>query len=246
MQNQLLGMSKAEIAEEIEHQIRILRALRQRLRQREMQEAVHGINTPPEVITEIHELTDRIVRHEEIITSLKTITIENGLTLAEAEYKLILAKAYSTDFGKPSVAGAARIEFERLRLGIDVEKSRFLEKQIREDLIKETCSQINITWPDTFYYMHDRLTNGKETHKDALLAHSIAKVFRLERDIALELIPIKLNKLSPDNDLILYDDLLFAVSYYNKFSPSEYALFAKFVEKLLVRIEEMSKSNGMG
>lgn len=239
MQRPYSGVARDEVAEEIEHQTRIVRALRQRLRQREVQEATHGINAPPEVVTEISQLSERINGHEDIILSLKTVAVEDRLTLAEAEYKLITASAYDTVSGRPTVVGVARLEFERLRLGINLEKARLIEYQIKEDLVKEACYQILINWPDTFYYLCQRVMNGQETNRDAFLAQTIGKAVRLNKGLALDMLPVKFksDNLESDRYLVNHDSLLIALSFYNKVSTAEDKLFSDFVEELLARVD---------
>src|SRR5262249_15614673 len=60
----------------------------------------------------------------------------------EAEYRALLAKAWDTPQGRPIVAGAAQLEYDRLRLGVAVDRAYELECEIRVQLAKETCLKI--------------------------------------------------------------------------------------------------------
>jgi hypothetical protein len=53
-------MDKDEIAEELKHHKEMLRVLRRRLRERELQEAKHGLNVPGDITSDIHDLTERL------------------------------------------------------------------------------------------------------------------------------------------------------------------------------------------
>lgn len=138
-----MAPTKQEIDEALAHQQKMVRVLRQRLQQRELQEAQFGINAPPEVMTEIQALSDRVHAHEAEIARLQTLAAEGQLSVAEAEYRTLLADTWGTPEGRPSVAGATRQELARLRLGLMAERAQELEHEVRVALANETFSQID-------------------------------------------------------------------------------------------------------
>lgn len=137
-------MDKEELAEEIAHHQKMLRVLRRRLREREFQEVQYGIAVPPEITSDIHELTERIQRHEVQLTQLQTFSVEDQFPLAEVEYRALLAEAWDTPRGRPTVAVASRLELARLRLGISPELAAEIEGLVRGDLAEETIYNLDI------------------------------------------------------------------------------------------------------
>jgi hypothetical protein len=109
-----MDIDKEEIAEELDHHRKMLKELRRRLRERELQEVKHGINVPPEITSDIHDLTERILRHEGELTRLQTQKAVNNEPLAEAHYRSLAAKAWDTSRGHPTVANSAQLEYDRL------------------------------------------------------------------------------------------------------------------------------------
>ncbi len=73
-------MNPEEINEAIEHQKQLLRALHKRLQQRELQEAQQGLNTPPEIITEISSLKKRIHSQETELKRLQSSEVEDQIS----------------------------------------------------------------------------------------------------------------------------------------------------------------------
>jgi hypothetical protein len=141
---------KDEMAEELAHHKETLRVLRRRLRERELQEVKHGIDVPPAITSDLHDLTERIQRHEGEITRLQTLAAEDKEPLAEVEYRALIAKTWDTPEGIPTVAGAAQLEYERLRLGVKKERAHILERDMRTALAEETMSRISVVQVDDF------------------------------------------------------------------------------------------------
>jgi hypothetical protein len=135
---------KDEITEELAHHKEMLRLYRRRLRELERKKAQYGINTPPEVNTEIIDLTDSIERHEGEVARLQTEAVVDELPLAEAEYRAILAEVWDTPQARPTVSGEARLELLRLRLGITAQRAKELEHEIRISLAKEKLLDIDV------------------------------------------------------------------------------------------------------
>jgi hypothetical protein len=136
-------MDKQEISDAIAHQQKMLRALRQRLQQRELQEAQQGINAPPEVISDIHELTERIQRHEGELARLQTEAAVDKEPPVEVEYQALLAEVWGTPQGRPTFAGATRLNLARLRLGILPERAQELEHEVRVALAEEAVANLD-------------------------------------------------------------------------------------------------------
>lgn len=130
-----MDIDREEIAEMLEHHQAMLRTLRRRLWARERQEAEYGINVPPEVSNEILTLNERIGKHEAEIVRLRTLAAEDQRSLAEVEYWAALAEAWEP--GRPTVAGAARLQLLRLRLGITPPQAEQLEREVRAALAEE-------------------------------------------------------------------------------------------------------------
>lgn len=67
---------KQEIDETLNHLRKMLLILQQRLRHRELQEAQYGINVPPEIVTEISDLSERIRSYEAELRRLQSLSVE--------------------------------------------------------------------------------------------------------------------------------------------------------------------------
>ena len=143
-------MTKEEIEQEMKHKQDMLHVLRQNRRIREIQEAKLGINVPPEIINDIHELTGRIQSYEIELSRLQSLAAEDQIPLEQVEYRAVLAEVWGATNGKATVAGITRLELVRLRLGIKPELSRQIEKDIRSSLAREAFYSI---CKDDFQYI---------------------------------------------------------------------------------------------
>lgn len=139
-----MEMPRNEIDAELEHKKRVLVALIRRRRPLEIQEATKGDSTPAEVLTEINTLSERIQTQQEEITKLETKLVEDQLSLSEAEYRLILAKAWSTPRGSPTVVGQAELELTRLKMRLDLTRAQQIECEIRRGLAEEAFSELSV------------------------------------------------------------------------------------------------------
>jgi hypothetical protein len=139
-----MKLTRQEIEDELAHKNNLIRALRARLRPLELQAAQKGMNTPPEILTEISTLYEQVRVQEEEISRLESLAAEGQLSLAEAEYRMILAEAWDTPIGRPMVAGAARLELTRLKMGLSTERSGELEREVRIALVEEIFLKIDI------------------------------------------------------------------------------------------------------
>lgn len=133
-----------DLAEELAHQQKMLRILRERRRVLELQAAQRGIDARPEVLTEIVSLNDEIDRHDQELARLATQAAVERFSLDEAEYRVMMAEAWSTPLGRPSLVGAARLELARLRMGIPPERAHELEREVRAGLAQEVLAELDI------------------------------------------------------------------------------------------------------
>ncbi|MBD1875070.1 hypothetical protein H6F75_16415 [Nodosilinea sp. FACHB-131] len=138
-----MGFSRQEIEEELEHKRQILRALIRRRRPLELQVAQRGLSTPPEIFTEISTLSEQIHIQEDEMARLETLAAEGQISIVEAEYKVMVAKAWDTQRGKPTLTGSAELELLRLRMGIVPEKAYQIENEIRVGLAEEAFSNLD-------------------------------------------------------------------------------------------------------
>lgn len=136
-------LSKQEIEEELAHKKQILNARIKRRRPLELQEAQRGLNTPPDVLTEISSLTEQILKLEEEIARLEILAVEGQISLIEAEYKVMTAKTWDTPRGMPSIVGEAELELARLKMGLVLEKAKQIEKEVRVGLAEEAFSSLD-------------------------------------------------------------------------------------------------------
>lgn len=167
-------MTEQEIEDAIEHQQKMLRILRQRLQQRELQEAQYGINAPPEVINEISALTERIRTHETELARLRSLAAEDKIPLVEVEFRALLAEALNTLDGRPTIVGTAKLELARLRIGLRPERSQEIEYEVRSLLAEETFYRIHRVMfsyltEERFFKFSLNDQNLREMHRDPLL-----------------------------------------------------------------------------
>src|SRR3712207_2884026 len=132
-----MSRTKQEIAQELAHQQRLLLVLRERRRALELQ-LTQQATAPTQTLSEIDALTSRIRVYEEEIGRLETLAAEDRLPLAETEYCVLLAEAWNTPQGNPTVVDATRLELERLRLGVLPRRAHELERQIRVALAQQS------------------------------------------------------------------------------------------------------------
>jgi hypothetical protein len=137
-------MTQEDFDEALAHRQKMLRVLRERQRVLELQAAQFGINARPEVLTEIVTLADEITRQEDDITRLRTRAAEGAFSLAEVEYRVLVAETWNTPAGRPSVVGAARLELARLQLGIKPEHAQAIERTVRVALAQEALNALDV------------------------------------------------------------------------------------------------------
>lgn len=201
-----MNAGRQEIEEVLEHQHKMVRLLRQRLQQRELQEAQYGVNVPPEVVNEIAALSERIHNHETEIARLQTLAAEDQLSLTEVEYRVAVAEAWNTSEGIPLVVGMARLERDRLRLGIAPKRASEIEHEVRVALAEETFSQLDIALLYSLYTTGSA-ENREYAQQDARahLLKLIGRMIRLDLTTAVELL-----------GLLLYREDLLAKEFFNE------------------------------
>jgi hypothetical protein len=129
--------TRQEIENELAHQQQMLRILRARRRSLEQQVAQQGNGTTPQVLNELAALIDQIHIRERELGQLEALAVEDRIPGAEVEYCVLLAEAWNTPHGQPSVASATRLEQARLQLGITPKRAQELEQRIRVALAQE-------------------------------------------------------------------------------------------------------------
>lgn len=174
-------MDKSEIQDAQEHQRNMIRILRERLQQRELQEAQYGIDTPPQVLTELQELQQRLRSHEAELARLQTLAVEEQFPLASAEFRVQLAEEWQRGVGRLGVAGAARLELRRLQLGIPCDQAQQFSQEIRAALAHETLAQLSLKdVVDLFISAGQEVgdyLDGLATGRDAAGQERVARAF---------------------------------------------------------------------
>lgn len=149
-----------EIIEELEHQRKMLKLLRQRIRALEIQQAQQGNTTPPQIITEIANMTEQIDRREKEIVRLETLAAEAEVSLVEAEYRVMLSEAWDNPRGRPTPANVAKLDLMRLKMRLLLEKAHEIETEVRELLAEEAFSEL-----DTKFYEYLPKSRDEQTSK---------------------------------------------------------------------------------
>jgi hypothetical protein len=134
--------TRPEIQKQLTYRQEMIDALRERLYPLEIQRARQGYDTPPQIVAEIKSIATQIKEHEYEINRLEKPTVEDQLPRAEAEYCLMLAKTWSLSQGQPTVIDRIHLEVIMLQLGIDSQRAKELEYEIRSKLIKESILKI--------------------------------------------------------------------------------------------------------
>jgi hypothetical protein len=228
-----MKLSKEEIAEELTSLQEILRAWRRRRRELERELATRGISADPAVRTEIEDITAQIREHEAERAQLETQAVEDQLSLAEAEYRALLADVLDTSHGRLTVAGRTRLELTRLGLGLELERAQELEQEIRAALVEETFNSIEA---DTLQHLPLRM-NVPSNSPGKLLTpdlHRIGRAVRLDPSTTIQVL---LTRLEPDTTFPVekLGALLIYANNIGQRSP-EYILFEQFLADLSVAL----------
>ncbi|HEU4323934.1 MAG TPA: hypothetical protein VFS21_12365 [Roseiflexaceae bacterium] len=231
-------MEKSEIQDALEHQHKMARVLRERLQQRELQEAQYGIDTPPQVLTEIQELTERIAGHDAEIARLQTLAVEEQLPLAAADYRASLADEWQRGGGQLPIGAVARLELRRLQLGVPSELAQSLAAEVRAGLARDALAELSQKdlgdlfagyTQDIGTYL-DTLALGQEAigyERIARLLRQIATAIAYDPDTAAAaLLP-----LIAADELLPAKEIEAILLRYARFYPFQYdqGLFARFL-----------------
>jgi hypothetical protein len=135
-------IDKKEIDEELSHQRDILKRLRDNYRTLEKQEVSFGLSVPPHVVSEMSRLTERIQQITERIEHLEIQSVEEDYSLAEAEYRVMVARAW--EGGQLSALGGAELQLSRLKLKIPKERADQIEQEIRTELARSIFSAVSL------------------------------------------------------------------------------------------------------
>lgn len=218
-----MRLQQSEAAEELVHQRTVLATLRKRLRVLEVQLAQHGTNVAPHILIEIDSLSEQIKERESEIDTLTSISVEGDHSLVEVEYRVLLAEAWSTSQGRPTVVSRTRLELMRLRLGIPLERASQLEQDVRGEVAREVIDNLH----DAFF--HDYLQGYDFKATDEFWKIGLA--IRLNVDAAIErftaLLPPKVGPTDPPFERTLLDVNGFWL-YQEQYSPD----FARFCQAL--------------
>lgn len=139
-----MKLSHDEINEELASLAGIIRILRRRRAELQRQAAVSGRSVDPAVRIEIEDITAQLREHEAEVARLETLAAEGDQPLAEVEYRVQVAEAWDTPEGHPTVAGAARLELTRLRLGVSPERAAAIEHEVRVALVQQALTGLDI------------------------------------------------------------------------------------------------------
>ncbi len=165
----------------LEHHKKMLKIRTRRLYILEEQEAEFGsLSVPAHIRSEIDKITEQLHQHKTEIDRLETLNVEGETPLNEVEYRVILAEAWDTPIGRPTVVGQARIEFARLRLHIDEGRSEELEWDVRKRLIRERFSynrEIELLTSEAFVSFAMRITNPDKYIRDIRLERAALDLF---------------------------------------------------------------------
>ncbi len=136
-----------EIQEDISSKEKIIAILKKQLRQLELQAAQFGSAfVPPYVLQQITNATDQIEQREAQLAKLRTKAVEQDLPLAEVEYRLLVAQTWNQSSGWLSIVDKTRLELERLKLGMDIERVEEHHRAVRTQIATETLLDLELNY----------------------------------------------------------------------------------------------------
>lgn len=135
-------MDKTEIEAELNHQRDIFKRLRETYRTLEKQEASFGLSAPPHIVSEMSRIAERIQQVTQRIDQLEIQSVEEGDSLAEAEYRVIAARTWQE--ARLSPLGAAELQLSRLTLKIAKERADQIEHEIKTELVRSMFSAVSL------------------------------------------------------------------------------------------------------
>ena len=173
-------MDKAEIQRQIEHKQKLLKVWRGHAEHVELQIAKSGFDVSSKLIQELREYQAQIREVESEINNLEIQSVEEDYSLAEAEYRVIVAEVWQE--GYLSTVGKSQLEMSRLRLKIDNNRSSEIEREVRSGIVD-----------DIFFEEEIRIIWAPSPSRDFL--RHIVKAIRLDyKRLVVTIINDKLNK----------------------------------------------------
>jgi hypothetical protein len=170
-------MSDQQPFNELDGLQRILNTLRRRRQILLEQEAQQGFQTPPAVQMEIEQVSEQIRTQEAEIARVKTEAAVDQFSLAEAEYRQMVAFNWNPQRGEPNVQGETTLELARLQRGLSLERAREIEQEIRAKLAAEVLQEITM----------DEFASGMWERRDLIL-RTLGRAIRLDKDTAIRTI----------------------------------------------------------
>jgi hypothetical protein len=137
-----MSHDKAEIQQELEHLNKLLAIAHANRRALEEQQIQQGIIAPLSLINQTNEIKRSIQEYEERKNQLEIQAVEEDDSLAEAEYRVIAARAWEQ--GQLSALGAAELQLSRLTLKIPKERADQIEQEIRTELTRSMFSAVSL------------------------------------------------------------------------------------------------------
>lgn len=226
--------------DELAHKRELIATLIRRRRPLEVQAAHRGMSAPPEILTEISFLTDQIRVYEVEISHLETLAAQGVLPLSEVEYRSLVAEAWDTPRGHPTVTGRARLELSRLRLGIVPEKAYEIERYIRIALAEEAFSNIE---PSFFTNISLRIDDPRFPKDNRQSLTYLGRAIRLDQETARHLFFVNLQS---SDRIAVYElslrDMLLEINRVHQHSE-DFLLFNHFLIALTADAESWLKKN---
>lgn len=139
-----MQLSHEDLLEQKSALLEIMTIERRRRNHLRIQVAQHGNLTPIHIRTDLDDTERKLATYEQELAQLETQIAEADESVAEVEYRVHVAEAWNTPLGRPTVAGGARLELARLRLGITLERAATIEQEVRTALAYEAFTEIDI------------------------------------------------------------------------------------------------------
>ena len=173
-------MDKAEIQRELDHVNKVLKIAHDNRCALEQQQIQQGMIAPLNLINQMNEIKSAIQELEERKNNLEIQSVEEDYSLAEAEYRVIVAEVWQE--GYLSTVGKSQLEMSRLRLKIDNNRSSEIEREVRSGIVD-----------DIFFEEEIRIIWAPSPSRDFL--RHIVKAIRLDyKRLVVTIINDKLNK----------------------------------------------------
>ena len=138
-----MSQDKAEIQRELEHITKLLTIAHSNRRTLEEQQIKIGSIMRLDLNNQLNDIKTAIQELEERKNSLEIHAVEEDYSLAEAEYRVIAARAWEE--GVLSVLGGAELQLSRLTLKIPKARADQIEHEIRTELVRSIFSDISFS-----------------------------------------------------------------------------------------------------